>query len=342
VDAGRRDGGFFATFPCRWSLGLALEIARRPAPYRAVTGAVHPTLDQAVVFGEPAEGGTRDGALIGIAATPTLRSPLDGDAAWGRALTTVDGYAMTLGAGCLAQAFDRAFEPGETATWGAADSRCFLVQSRPGQLTSIERELSAAPARVSLVQGLSRLDAPTQRSLASLDGALTEAFAFTSEEAGTTLLAYRIGPDAWVERHGVRVDRYRYPGEVLSISAASDRLRGGMLVLHEERTAGWFLDWIPEDADPPQRLIALEALPARPAGPLVSNETEALIPLANGQMAYVPLALSELRLLEAVDGGEVSSMRIVLRPGSSGGGLLFTQPTRGGESLRFQSLICNR
>jgi len=35
-------------------------------------------------------------------------------------------------------------------------------------------------------------------------------------------------------------------------------------------------------------------------------------------------------------------MRVVLRPGTSGGGLLFIQTARSGDVLRFQPLVCNR
>lgn len=341
--AARRDAGFFATFPCRWSLGLPIDLARSDEELRELTGAVHPTLDEALVRAVSRDG-RPVGARVTIDGAPERLRELPADALPTGALFTGDtGWAVQNGAACMLTGLSTALEPRGATRWGSATpvSTCRLHQSHVGRVMGVS-VLDFGTGEVHEVGAVDG-DAPTVALRASVAEELDEATAFFDPDEDTAMVLTRVASVATVERHRRgRVERYALPGEVFAASAAIDRLRGGILVLYGSLDAGWSLDWVPIDADPPQRLIELGALPAEPVGPLASNETEALIPLANGQMAYVPLALSELRLLEAVDGGAVREMHIVLRPATSGGGLLFTQSGAGGERLRFQPLVCNR
>ncbi|HJL15848.1 MAG TPA: hypothetical protein RMH99_09340, partial [Sandaracinaceae bacterium LLY-WYZ-13_1] len=154
---------------------------------------------------------------------------------------------------------------------------------------------------------------------------------------GGRLVAERV-----IGREGETVARWDGGGRGFALSTAPDRLRGGALALFRA-DAGWRLVHVAADGPLAARdVVALDALPAEPAGPLASNETEALIPLADGSLAYVPLALSTVRVVEPVDDAPVEAMRVVLRPGGSAGGLLYVRRDAGGAVLRYQPLICNR
>jgi hypothetical protein len=131
-------------------------------------------------------------------------------------------------------------------------------------------------------------------------------------------------------------------GSFSFFSAAPDRLRGGALVFFLDGLVGWRLMHVPRARADSTDVVDLGDLPASPAGSMASNETEALVPLADGTLAFVPLALSELRFLEPVEGAPVLAMEIVMRPGESAGGLLYTHESAGEVALRYQPLICNR
>lgn len=344
---GRRDAGFFATFPCRWSLGEILSL--REGEFAALTGAVHPTLDEAVVVARDTSSSRPVGGAVSITARPELLRGLDdprtGDAVGtGELFTGVTGYVQQQGLGCEAVAIDVGFFEVGRADWGrrGSPSACQLTQTRPGALQSVS-VLDFGDGSVLTVDDLDRGGFATTE-LTSTDERLEGAYAVHEPEHGTTLLLTRRDTQVVAERHGPRgVERYPLADETVGASAARENLRGGMLLLTRPVDGDWRLDWLPADRDPPQRVIDLAELPSSPAGRLVSNETEALIPLQDGSLAYIPLALTELRILPpTVPGTRRFEMQVILRPGGSGGGLLYTRPGRGGMQLEFQSLVCNR
>ena len=127
-----------------------------------------------------------------------------------------------------------------------------------------------------------------------------------------------------------------------AVSVAPDRLRGGTLVLHRGPDGRFELGHLRWGGS--FELVRRAALGEHePAGSLASNETEALVPLRDGSMLFVVLSHFEQRVTEPVEPGGVDAMEIVLRPGESAGGLLYTHRLASGESrLVFRSLVCNR
>lgn len=337
-------GSFFTTFPCRWSLGLTVELASG-AEFGELTGAVHPTLDQAALLASERTGGLRVGAIAGISGTPTIMGDLSAvPDLEGALFTGASGYVRQSEGRCLTTSYDRDFALIGGTIWGSSppDAHCRLTQSDVGQLASVSvRSLGTGEVvQVTGIGGGVVMPRPVARTRSNLD----DAYAFHDTATATTLVAYRVGDQLVYERHaGGSPQAFRRDGVVTAMSAAVDRLLGGMIVLYRERPVGWRIERLSSTpGEEPVALTSLSGISADPVGPLVTNETEALIPLGDGRMAYIPLARSELRLLEPVDGGAVQDMIVVLRPDSSGGGLLFTQRSSAGQALRFQSLTCNR
>jgi len=345
---GRRDAGFFATFPCRWSLGESVTLAEGD-DYVALTGAVHPTLDEALLVATVARTSEVVGAVVSITARPTILrradEPMTGDAIGiGEVFTGTTGYVQQRGLECGAVALSPTLDALERAEWGPGGvaSICQLTQTRPGSLQSV----SVLDFGDGAVRAIDDLGPGGFRAteIATTEARLEGATAIREPEHGTTLLLTRRAADVVAERHGPGgVERFPLAGEIVAASAARENLRGGMLMLTRRLDGDWRLDWLPADADPPQSVIDLADLPAPPVGRLVTNETEALVPLQDGSLAYIPLALTELRILPpAVEGVRRAEMQVILRPGGSGGGLLSTRMGRGGLLLEFQSLVCNR
>ena len=342
--ADRDAGTFFTTFPCRWSLGLTVDLAEG-GEFGDLTGAVHPTLGQAALLATDRTRHLRVGAIVGVSGTPTTVRDLSAmPDLEGALFTGTTGYVRQNRGRCLITSYDADFVISEGTVWGSAppDALCRLTQSDAGQLASVSIR-SLGTGEVMQVTGIGG-GTVTPRRVAATRADLDDAYAFHDPVTAITLVAYRLGDQLVYERHvGGSAQAFRRDGAITAMSAAIDRLRGEMLVLFRERPIGWRLErlsWIP--GEEPAAVTSLSGIGADPVGPLASNETEALIPLADGSLAQVPLARSELRILEPVDGGAVLDMIVVLRPDDSGGGLLFTQRRAGGQALRFQSLTCNR
>lgn len=324
--------------------GLTIELADG-SDFVDLTGAIHPTLVEGVFLATERVSGARVGSLAGVTAAPIVMRDLSAvPDLEGALFAGTTGYLRQSEGRCLVTSYDTGFAVISGTVWGSTrpDSTCRLTQSDVGQLTSVSigRFGTGEVVQVRGLGGGSLSETAVAASLVMVD----DIYAFHDEATATTLVAYRIGEQLVYQRHrGGPPQAFRYDGAITAMSAAVDRLNGGMLILFEERGAGWRIQRLPWEAGTdPRALTSLTGILADPIGPLVSNETEALIPLADGSMAYIPLALSELRILGPVDGGAVEDMIIVLRPDDSGGGLLFTQRSAGGEVLRFQSLSCNR
>jgi hypothetical protein len=127
------------------------------------------------------------------------------------------------------------------------------------------------------------------------------------------------------------------------ISTALDRLRSAALVLVAERGSAtlYRLPFEP-DGFTPQAFATTSTPPMAPNASLVTNETEALMALQGGSIAIQPLSGSAMRFLEAPEPG-VEDLRIILAPGESRGGVLYSYVSAEGESLlAFRMLVCNR
>jgi len=179
------------------------------------------------------------------------------------------------------------------------------------------------------------------REVASVGGGAGRVLAFHDAASATTLIARALDGRIVLERHlaSGATERYAMAGDAATFGAAADPLRGG-LILHSRDARGWRLDHLDWEAGRwPELHFDLSDLP-EPAGPIATNETEVLVPLVDGRIAYVPFALVTLmvRFVDPVDGGPTDHMQIVLRPGQSAGGVLYERE----GALRFQPLVCNR
>ncbi len=328
----RFDAGTFTTFPCRWTLGLARDVAPGSS-WSALAGAVHPTRDEAVVLATGADG-RRRGALVSIAAGGGVLAELGPapDLA-GAPVTAGRDYVLQAPGACGVGARDGAFAPLEAVAWEGAG--CALTQSVSGRVESV-----SAAGEVRSVAGLGG-GASDARVVASIGGGSERAFAFHDPASATTLIARALDGRIVLERHlaSGAAERHEAAGDAATFSAAADPLRGG-LILHARDARGWRLDHFDWEAGRwPELHLALTGLP-EPAGPIATNETEVLVPLVDGRVAYVPFALVTLmvRFVDPVDGGPTDHMQIVLRPGQSAGGVLYERD----GALRFQPLVCNR
>lgn len=328
----RFDAGTFTTFPCRWTLGLAHDVAAGSS-WAELSGAVHPTRDEAAVLATDADG-RRRGALVSIAAGGGVLAELGPSPELaGAPFTGESDYVLQPPGACGVGARDGTFAPLAAVAWEGTG--CTLTQSSIGRVESV-----SAAGEVRSVAGLGgRLF--EAREVATLDGGSGRAFAFHDAASATTLVARALDGRIVLERHlaSGATERHEVAGDAATFSAAADPLRGG-LILHARDERGWRLDHLDWEAGRwPEPHLELTELP-EPAGPIATNETEVLVPLVDGRIAYVPFALVTLmvRFVDPVDGGPIDRMQIVLRPGQSAGGVLYERE----GALRFQPLVCNR
>ncbi len=315
------DAGFFQTFPCRWSLGERLELARG-GPFTELTGAAHPVRSEVALLASAGE--ARVGARVSMGASPARLASLEGHA--GRLFTGPLGWLRQDARGCGLVAHDERFAEVGGVAWSTSGS-CALTQAVGGRIESLPLTGGAVvsvafPSVVPLVE--------------------------IEEERSGGAVAYSPGEGVLVAletRTGLAIarppDRLFLDG-ASAVSVAPDRLRGGTLVLHRGPDGRFELGHLRWGGS--FELVRRAALGEHePAGSLASNETEALVPLRDGSMLFVVLSHFEQRVTEPVEPGGVDAMEIVLRPGESAGGLLYTHRLASGESrLVFRSLVCNR
>lgn len=328
------DAGF-VTFPCRWSLGISAPI--QSGDFVGLTGAVHPTLATAAVVAWDQETSEMHGAQVSIAASGGVEASLH-RAASGRAFslfTGEEGFLEQFDGFCGVAALDLALLPTEGfVEWAESPERCTVTQSVIGRLESA----SSSGALISVrpypewplePRGLGR-------TMPADDG---ETFTVYREAEDTTWIAIRRDGQLEYERHdGGRPEVYLREG-ARAFSAAADNLRGGMVILVQDAAGAWQLERFGlEPGRGPELLAELGAM--EPAGPVATNQTEALVPLADGRLAYFSLASARpmFRFTDPVEASPVARARVILRPDDSAGGLLY----QGGRALRFQPLICNR
>ncbi len=339
-DAGRdagSDASFFATFPCRWSLGEPLELAEAD-DFADLTGAVHPIRRYAAVSAVGTDG-TTFGARILLQHRAERLGVERGDV--GALFTGRDGWLRQLEGACVLARHDEYWDEGEPLRWGQGGP-CVLAQSLAGRVESVALEGMPWLA-------WSVLDEPDGAVVEDLEPqpAPFEHVTVTREADGTSVIASVVGATLSIQR--VRAD-----GTVESLtgprasqlSAAPDRLRGGvMLLFHDDAVDAWRLERLAPSSPLALRPVAdLAELPAPPVTPLVSNETEAILALENGAIAYVPLSRDVIRLTdERAEEAWIEQARVILRPGDSLGGLLYVaRNVRDLRSLRFRAMVCNR
>jgi hypothetical protein len=346
LDEARADGGvasgdasFFGALPCRWSLGTAIDLARGAA-IEAPSGAVHPRTDHVVVAATVDDGreATRMLARLSLRASPERLLVSRGRIPEGPLLSGFERVWVQDGRACRLLGLDAELEPVAPILWGRAD-RCTVTTLGDGRaLTAAISERGDANV-VEHAFGRREPAAQLAGPLPDVD----EAWAVRA--GGATFVAVRRGARASLVRVSARGREEARLAEALGgpFSIAPDGLRAGALVLLRDRSAGWRL-LRAGAAGPlaPTELVDLSDLGAAPVGALATNETEALVPLSDGTLAIVPLAGGAIVRLGPVDGAPVSAMEVVLRPGESAGGLLYTLAARDEVALRYQPLICHR
>lgn len=342
-DAGS-DAGFFVTFPCRWYLGDPVTVATGTG-FSALTGAMHSTGDLAAVAATGVDTGERVGALISTLGRPEIRASLGGPAIEGELFTGVDGFLRQDADGCAVVGYDFEWSETERFAWDDPSVRCQLTQSEPGALASASIGAFARGDLFEVSPLFGEPPAATRIGLtrATADGAAIFRHPELDETIAVVLITGTLGIERTIERTTERRRRLADGGTGVRFSAAPDRLRGGVVILYRGATVGWRLERIGWDGSADARsVVDLTLLPAPPIGRLASNETEALIPLEDGTLAYIPLAMSEIRIIGPVADGPVDAMEIVMRPGQSAGGLLFVPRGSGPRPLMFRPLVCNR
>ncbi|MCC6877775.1 MAG: hypothetical protein IT378_25925 [Sandaracinaceae bacterium] len=319
----------FATFPCRWSYGEPLELGVSSGPISEVSGAAHGTREQAAIVAQ-----VLGGSIGGVSTLSLSPRRLAGDPPGpGRALSGSDGYLLVSERACRVLIVDSELSP--RGPLFDDPSPCAASQ------TAVDR------AEVFLLESGQGL------SLSSIRGERREPlFLRAARYDGAEIVRLGPGRGFALLRSGARASLARFGPEgeeaidiepVGDASIAQDRLRGGVVLLREEGDGTLtFERYEAEGFLGAEVLMTRIAAPGRPLGPVVTNETEALVPLSGGVVAYLPLAATAPRYVEPLPEPDISRMHVFLRPGSSAGGVAYVHRDARGEHLVFRALVCNR
>ncbi|MBW2460166.1 MAG: hypothetical protein JRH11_00880 [Deltaproteobacteria bacterium] len=344
-DASRPPDGGFDTFPCSWSYGQPLDLG--PAmPGATLGGAVHGLADVAWTqtgLATPTDSGIS--RLVSLTDPPSVVGtvpvagavPVHG---------MVDGWTV-LASDCSLSFFDDGGSPlrlfiapvnTPPCVFDSLDTTAIDVSAAgaPGRYSSATR-MSTRGRVVHDVASTSPLGRGPRdlRTVVSADGSLVARFALDESAVVTGILTRVSGELLWEGLVGRTDGRF---------AVSLDRLRDAAVVLliHLD---GATLVRLPFDASGlvVQPLADIRGVIGGADNAVVTNETEALVPLADGRVAVQPLSGTELRFLPAPPEGEVIDLRILLAPGESRGGLLYRYlDAAGTDRLAFRTLTCNR
>ena len=329
-DAGFDDG--FDTFPCRWSLTQPALVARDPMPFVQLHGAVHGLRDEVVVLGRTASREGFFGARMQLA-NPAVRIEsveLDARAVHGHRA----GWVLLASTGCSIEHVDSELEIVSSMEF---DTECFLEPNDPAHL-----DVTHLAGGV-LVTSWLLPDGPMTTTEIVRSPEVTVARSVRLDGSGVIVAA--------IERGVLRVYRASEGSheeadlgtQTRPFALALDRVRPAAVILRRDPAGVWRLERIPFEGE--LRLVELadlSVLGAEPFGTMITNETEAMFPLRDGRVAIAPVDGSAVRFIGPVPEAPVSDMAVVMRPGSSGGGILYTHPGPGGSHLTFRALTCNR
>jgi len=344
-DAGDSDAGF-DTFPCRWSYGQPLILARGSGPgvWSGLGGAVHGRLDRVWVHGEDLSAGDgRVSQLLGLGDPPrTLDEPAVVSDVSLHGLE--DGWTA-LSSDCSLAFFDDAGRPRRLIVSPPLPPPCWL-ERLDTRFIDISFEVPGAAAQRydaegSLVHELfSELFGTPARTVTSPDGRFTMLFA--QEPLGTVSATL-----ADVAAGGPVASPLSVGESIGGLSTSVDRLRPAALALLPGRGTTTLFRLPFDRSDFAPEVFATTSDGALdPDDALVTNETEALMVLSDGRIAIQPLSGSDMRFLEAPElpsGGRIERLKVLLAPGQSRGGILYSYVEETGASfLAFRTLVCNR
>jgi len=337
LDAGsapERDAALpFDTFPCSWSWGIPYEIARG-GDYSDLRGAVHGVRDE--VFVMAASAGEVAGARLTLTSPPRLvasyaLAPDDHDVA-GRP----SGWATL--SGCRLTLRDDDLVPLRVLDAAPATPRALECDFAPVEARYID-------VRVIHDMGFAGIRHDERGELvASCGVAVLPSATFTAP------MVIR-GPSgvcasAWIEDGELVLQREDGVGARLgsasTFAMADDTLRPAALIV---RGVGGQLNFARVPFEGAPIIDDLMWTTADPDEPLqvVTNETEALVPLDDGSLAVQPLSGSALRFLPPPETtGRIDTLRLIMRPSTSVGGALYVIRDGDQRALRFAPLSCNR
>lgn len=331
------DAGF-DTFPCRWSLAQAAIVARSPEPFDRAAAAVHAVRDEVLVVFR--SGGFEGGVRLMLGDPPTVLEtygpevlPPAGGPLHGVRLSdpAVDWVTAS---GCELLALGDA-PPWEAVATVSPTGTCTLEPHDPGRVdvtVTTDSEVSLWSASDLAAPAVERVPVPRA----------TSARAIRLEGSGWILLTVEGGRLIARRVTDGGVDRADVGAGLAPLEVVPDGVRRGAVVLRRE-AGRWRLDRIPFGGELRAiELADLSVLTAPPTGALVANETEALFPLGDGRVAVVPVDGSAMRFIGPVPEAPVEQLQVVLRPASSGGGLLYDHRVAGEHDLVFRPLSCNR
>ncbi len=342
VDASLPPDGGFDTFPCSWSYGQPLDLGAA-MPGATLGGAVHGFADVAWTqtgLATPTDSGLS--RLVSLTDPPRVIGtvpvagavPVHG---------MVDGWTV-LASDCSLSFFDddgsplRLFlAPVNTppCVFDSLDTTAIDVSAvgGPGRFSSATR-MSTRGGVVHDIASTASLGRDL-RTVVNADGSLVARFALDESAVVVGSLSRASGELLWEGFVGRTDGRF---------AVSLDRLRDAAVVLlvHID---GATLVRLPFDPGG----LAVQPLGDIPGviggadNAVVTNETEALISLADGRVAVQPLSGTALRFLPAPPEGAVVDLRVLLAPGESRGGLLYRYlDPAGADRLAFRTLTCNR
>jgi hypothetical protein len=327
-----RDAGLgFDTFPCRWSLTQDVEV-ERGFSYDGVFGAVHPSRDEvAILLRSRGSGFSRwSGARLTVGDPPSVVGPL-APGVGGEMMAYADGWAVLTEA-CEHAVFDDRF--GIVSVEPLGGPSCTLEPSRDSfDVTSYGRTGGVAflERRPDGIGGSRRT--PISAAGSDLSRAVNVPPVIAVSRIGSALVGqYAMGDPQELAMSG-------------AFDVARDDLRAGIVLLHAAAD-GFHVARVSPALGP----LFLDELAgpsafghSPPRGTVVTNETEALVPLRDGRVAAIPLSGTAPRILNPVhDGGPPVLMRVILRTSASTGGVIYVHEEGIERVARFRSLVCNR
>ncbi len=329
----------FDTFPCRWSWGAAVELARTSRNPTRIAGGVH--LDRNLAFvgvGSPVE----ELFVVDLAThTISARSeqPIDdisamggfGDQAWMQweDLCWIEGLTLS---GQLNGSLYTPLVEHELCTAGPPHRTGTIAAARAGTTTFIGSwgQDGANTVRIPLVDSSAAVY-PLRNG---------DNYYLVEQPTGRPPSLFELAP-------GAEPLAQRLPNDIVGIDV--DRLRGGVAFLQTRgdrvvlsRIGTGELGATPlTDVEPPAPVLRI----GQARTPLVTTETDALFML-NDRLAWIPLSGSALRLTdpppETAGGQTIALAQILLRPGTSFGGVAYVWADGPERVTTFRSLVCNR
>ena len=345
------DGGDIqATLPCRWSVGVPVLVRQTDGAFGRLGGGTVGTRDS--VLNRAVVGAVHDGesslswvgGVVTTAGVGELLVPIE-ETSLLDPLAGREGFVARDFVDCEIRAYDLDFGSPEITGRVAdrAGGGCRTYQTRVDSL-EVAEPAGDGGFIVRTIEGFESASTFRRRDLLRTEArSLVRIDVVHQPERGTLVLTEQ-ADFLGVERHAGAVEVAEVGEKVAGAlqSVAADRLRGGMIVLYESPT-GWRLERVAFEGPLAAReLLDLSELPAPPIGRVASNETEALVPLADGSMLYVILSSPRIRLVNMEDVPAVEAMEVVIRPDDSSGGLLYVPASSEGHELWFRPLTCNR